>query len=192
MKETRLTRFLVSPRTARKNFQDPSAVSAPDPDLQLLLNSSTVLFLSRNSAVVLKAISLFIDLTPQKLWTKVVSPLLRLSKAERDQQYVAFRTILTLARRAPSLFESKFRHFIVFPLENKLVRNLKLKIMVAIASEANGLDIWRELQVYTLSPERSLVLAAIRAIAELAAKLPTLAETFTTGLMALISKRNGR
>ena len=177
----------------RKNFTDPTDVAdnAQDSDLQLLLSSTAVLFLSRNPAVVLKAIAVYTDLTTPSKWTKVVPPVLRLTKSEREQQYIVLRTILTLARRAPGLFDGKLRHFIVFPLENKLLRNLKLKVIVAIASEANSVEVWRELQVYMHSPERSLVLSAIRAVGELASKLPGMAEVFVTGLMALISKRNG-
>ncbi|KAI9026855.1 adaptin N terminal region-domain-containing protein [Hyaloraphidium curvatum] len=177
-------------RYVRSNFSDPAAAATEDVDITLLLNSTAVLFLSRNPAVVLRAVALYTDLAPQAKWTKVVPPLLRLAKAEREQQFLALRAILSLAFRAPGLFSDRLRHFVVFPLENRPVRDLKLRIMVAAASEANVADVWRELQAYMRSPERELVLAAVKAVGDLAAKLPDMAEIFANGLMGLISKRN--
>lgn len=178
-------------RYARSNFANPNLDSADlDPDLKLLLDGSTSVLYSRNSAIVLAAIDVYTDLVPSTNWSKLIAPILRLLKSEKESQLAGLRAICALSPVSPGLFAGCLRHLIVFPLENRLIRRAKLEAMLAIAQESNALDIWKELQVYLRSPELSLVRDAIRTAGGLGARCPFICSELIPGLMSLISKRN--
>lgn len=71
--------------------------SALDPDHLLLLRSARPLLQSRNSAVVLSVIQLYLAVGPQHEWTaQLVRPLVRLLHSHREIQLIILKNIVTL------------------------------------------------------------------------------------------------
>ena len=97
-------------RYARTQFVNPNLLvggkdgtkggartSALDPDHLLLLRSARPLLQSRNSAVVLSVIQLYLAVGPQHEWTaQLVRPLVRLLHSHREIQLIILKNIVTL------------------------------------------------------------------------------------------------
>ncbi|CAG8433270.1 4151_t:CDS:10 [Diversispora eburnea] len=161
-----------------------------DPDHELLLHSALPLLQSRNSAVVLAVAKLYYHLAPLEEAYKLGKPLVRLLHSHRENQYVVLANIATMAIQRPSLFEPHLQQFFVRSTDPAFIRNLKLEIMILIATENNITGLLRELQEYVKSPNKEFAAAAIQAIGHCAIGMPEMAESCLNGLMRLLWSKN--
>ncbi|KAJ2413671.1 AP-3 complex subunit beta [Coemansia sp. IMI 209128] len=129
--QVELVKLLVA--YARTQFAKPVGDSL-DADHALLLRSVQPLMQSRNSAVVMSAVSAFCHLAPQTLLPVVARPLVRLLKAGRESAYVVLTNIQQIARHSPAMFSPYVRSFYVAAGDPPFTRRLKLQILAAIVS----------------------------------------------------------
>ena len=77
------------------NYLAPQNGKKLDPDHRLLLTAATPLLQSRNSAVVIAVVNLFLDLAPQDEIGIVVQPLISLSSSDRRETKFLATKLLT-------------------------------------------------------------------------------------------------
>ncbi|KAJ2871880.1 AP-3 complex subunit beta [Coemansia aciculifera] len=135
---------------ARTQFAKPVSDSL-DADHALLLRSIQPLMQSRNSAVVMSAVSAFCHLAPQTLLPVVARPLVRLLKAGRESAYAVLTNIQQIVRRSPAMFSPYVRSFYVAASDPPFTRRLKLQILAAIVSSKTVSMMVAEVAGYTQS-----------------------------------------
>jgi len=109
-----------------------------DEDLLLVLKESEYLFLSRNSAVVLSAVSLFFHLAPYEMFLeKTIEPLLRLLSFSSDIQFVVLEFIFVIASMEPNSFVPYISCFFLSERDSQPIREWKLRIMKALVLRAS-------------------------------------------------------
>ena len=81
-------------------FLAPQNGKKLDPDHRLLLTAATPLLQSRNSAVVIAVVNLFLDLAPQNEIGIVVQPLISLSSSDRrETKFLATKLLTQFTRK---------------------------------------------------------------------------------------------
>ncbi|KAJ2893747.1 AP-3 complex subunit beta, partial [Coemansia aciculifera] len=135
---------------ARTQFAKPTGDHL-DGDHALLLRSIQPLMQSRNSAVVMSAVSAFCHLAPQTLLSAVARPLARLLKTGRESAYVVLTNIQQIARHSPAMFSPYVRSFYVAASDPPFTRRLKLQILAAIVSPKTVNLMVTEVAEYTQS-----------------------------------------
>ncbi len=73
----------------------------------------------------------------------------------------------------------------------QFVRLLKLEILTTLANESNISPILREFQEYVKHSDRNFVTQTIQCIGRCAARLNNVTESCLTGLIALMSNKDG-
>ncbi|ODQ52074.1 hypothetical protein SAICODRAFT_8293 [Saitoella complicata NRRL Y-17804] len=174
----------VQPESSRRR--------STDPDLKLLLQLVAPLLLSRNSAVVMAATSIYFYLALPSEMSRVVVPLLSLLRRSPDVQAVALSNISVISQQYASLFSRHHRHFIVWPSDPESVWKLKLEILALVATKDNIKDILPELQRYCTSQDSALSAAAVKAISMCAQAVPSMAEPCLRTLMKHLRSDNER
>ena len=82
---------------------------------RLLLTAATPLLQSRNSAVVIAVINLFLDLAPVEELTIVIQPLVSLATSDRrETKYLSMQLVSQLTVDHPHLIAPYVKHFAVF------------------------------------------------------------------------------
>lgn len=71
------------------------------------------------------------------------------------------------------------------------IKLLKLEILTNLATQINITDILREFQTYINSNDKDFVAATIQAIGQCAASIKEVSDTCLTGLVHLLSNRDG-
>ncbi|KAJ2259745.1 AP-3 complex subunit beta [Coemansia sp. RSA 376] len=135
---------------ARTQFAKPVSDSL-DADHALLLRSIQPLMQSRNSAVVMSAVSAYCHLAPLTLLPVVARPLVRLLKAGRESAYAVLTNIQQIARHSPGMFSPYVRSFYVAASDPSFTRRLKLQILAAIVSPKTVSMMVAEVAGYTQS-----------------------------------------
>ena len=138
-----------------------------DPDHRLALRSSLPLLKSRNSGVVLGVCTLHYYCGTRGAATGATlgRALVRILRNRREIQYVVLKSIATMAAERPSMFAPFLNDFFVKGTDARFNRELKLEILVSLATPENVTPILRELQTYVKSNDRSFVCDAIAATA---------------------------
>ncbi|KAJ3127735.1 AP-3 complex subunit beta-2 [Nowakowskiella sp. JEL0407] len=174
-------------KTEQKSVPQKIVTGQLDADLSLLLQSSSSLLTSRNSMVILSVARLHVLLAPKYEHYKVIKPLIRILRTSREERYVILANIVTMCEANQALFAPYTHEFIVFAGEPKFIRELKIQVLVLIASSENLTLILRELKDYTKMPDSDWNICAIKAIGRLSLKMHSCARQFLDILMDLIS-----
>ncbi|EGB09559.1 hypothetical protein AURANDRAFT_24528 [Aureococcus anophagefferens] len=163
-----------------------------DPDHRLALRSSLPLLKSRNSGVVLGVCTLHYYCGTRGAATGATlgRALVRILRNRREIQYVVLKSIATMAAERPSMFAPFLNDFFVKGTDARFNRELKLEILVSLATPENVTPILRELQTYVKSNDRSFVCDAIAATGRVADAQPAVADDVVGGLLALIAAYN--
>mmetsp|Transcript_27495 Transcript_27495/g.38256 ORF Transcript_27495/g.38256 Transcript_27495/m.38256 type:complete len:840 (+) Transcript_27495:106-2625(+) len=168
--------------------EDYDFLMAPkmDPDHRLLLDVTSSLLQSRNSAVVLAVATLYFYCAPDSEVVRVGRPLTRIAKGNPEAQFIVLQNIASMAAKRPGIFSSYANEFFVHSTDPLYVRKLKLEILTYLAGEGNINSILRELDSYVHREESSFVVDAIQAIGKCAMQISDVTESCMYGLMALI------
>ncbi|CAH9097536.1 unnamed protein product [Cuscuta europaea] len=168
---------------------DPSCfTSAKDnDDVKILLQCTSPLLWSRNSAVVLAAAGVHWIMAPKGELGRIVKPLLFLLRSSNASRYVVLCNIQVFAKTMPSLFLSHFEDFFISPTDSYQIKFLKLEILSLIATESSTPSIFQEFQDYVRDPDRRFAADSVAAIGLCAQRLPNIANTCVEGLLTLIS-----
>ena len=202
-------------RYAKTQFLDPNAkltdssediMTTLDPDHRLLLRNSKPLFQSRNSAVVMAVVQLYLEIAPYpEITSIIVKPLIRLLHSHNETRLIVLSCILTLTGPAPAfesnstcrpsfkpLFEPFLKSFFVKSGDSTQLKILKLKILTNLCGSSNIPLILREFQAYinNYQGDMEFVSAIIKAIGRCASRVKEVAPLCLNSLISLLSSSN--
>lgn len=132
-----------------------------------------------NSAVVMATAKLFLHYTlgfeqqhAQVLET-LKDPLQTLIQGrETEVVYAVLSNFLVLAQRYPLAFSQLFPEFFCRYEDPSYLKALKIEVLIAIADQTNAYDIAEEMTQYVKDSDEDLARAAIRAVGQIALKVP--------------------
>ncbi|WOH12388.1 hypothetical protein DCAR_0831891 [Daucus carota subsp. sativus] len=178
---------------SQMNFEDkgafqsglPKFTSAKNDDVKILLQCTSPLLWSHNSAVILAAAGLHWIMAPKEDLRRIVKPLLFILRSSSASAYVALCNIQVFAKAMPSLFASYSEDFFICSSDTYQIKALKLEILSNIATESSIPVIFQEFQDYVRDSDRRFAADTVAAIGLCAQRLPNVANTCLEGLLAL-------
>lgn len=154
-------------------------------DVKILLQCTSPLLWSYNSAVVLAAAGVHWIMAPKENIIKIVKPLLFLLRSSSSSKYVVLCNIQVFAKAMPSLFSSYYEDFFISSLDSYRTKTLKLEILSTIVTQSSISSIFLEFQDYIRDPDRRFAADTVAAIGLCAKKLPDVANTCLEALLFL-------
>lgn len=155
-------------------------------DVKLLLQCTSPLLWSHNSAVVLAAAGVHWIMSPKEDVKRIVKPLLFILRSSGASKYVVLCNIQVFAKALPHLFVPHYEDFFVSSSDSYQSKALKLEILSSIVTESSISSVFKEFQDYIRYPDRRFAADTVAAIGLCARKLPKMANTCVEGLLALI------
>ncbi|KAG8929188.1 AP-3 complex subunit beta [Tulasnella sp. 417] len=195
-------------RYARKMLSRPPSLSAPegsseanegqssheneeiDPDLELLLTSASPLLQSRNPAVVMSVSRTIYYVAPANERWKFVLPLLRLLHSSKEVERVALENLRVIAQASPEMLRPHISRLYIRSSDITQVKQVKLRILVALITSDNAQDLLREFKDYVVDTDDKLVSDAVWAIGQCALKAPDVSSSCLSALTMLIRSSN--
>lgn len=162
-----------------------------DPDHRLLLRQTKPLLQSRNASVVMIVAQLYHHIAPRNEVNMVAKALIRLLRSHKEVQSVVLTNIASMSTQRKSIFEPYLKSFFVRTSDPTHIKLLKLEILTNLATGATISVILREFQTYISSNDKKFVAATIQAIGRCAASITEVTETCLSGLVHLLSNRDG-
>lgn len=157
-------------------------------DVKLLLQCTSPLLWSHNSAVVLAAAGVHWIMSPKEDVKRIVKPLLFILRSSGASKYVVLCNIQVFAKALPHLFVPHYEDFFVSSSDSYQSKALKLEILSSIVTESSISSVFKEFQDYSRDPDRRFAADTVAAIGLCARKLPKMANTCVEGLLALIGQ----
>ncbi|CAN8279442.1 unnamed protein product [Cochlearia groenlandica] len=164
--------------------------SADNEDVKILLQCTSPLLWSNNSAVVLAAAGVQWIMAPLEDVKRIVKPLLFLLRSSSASKYVVLCNILVFAKAAPSLFASHFEDFFICSSDVYQVKAHKLEMLSLIATTSSISSILREFEDYIKDPDRAFAADTVAAIGLCVKRLPTIPTACLDGLLALVRQES--
>lgn len=155
-------------------------------DVKLLLQCTSPLLWSHNSAVVLAVAGVHWIMSPKEDVKRIVKPLLFILRSSGASKYVVLCNIQVFAKALPHLFVPHYEDFFVSSSDSYQSKALKLEILSSIVTESSISSVFKEFQDYIRYPDRRFAADTVAAIGLCARKLPKMANTCVEGLLALI------
>ncbi|KAH9766702.1 AP3-complex subunit beta-A [Citrus sinensis] len=155
-------------------------------DVKLLLQCTSPLLWSHNSAVVLAAAGVHWIMSPKEDIKRIVKPLLFILRSSGASKYVVLCNIQVFAKALPHLFVPHYEDFFVSSSDSYQSKALKLEILSSIVTESSISSVFKEFQDYIRDPDRRFAADTVAAIGLCARRLPKMANTCVEGLLALI------
>eukprot|EP00268_Persea_americana_P062345 TRINITY_DN7988_c0_g2_i2.p1 TRINITY_DN7988_c0_g2~~TRINITY_DN7988_c0_g2_i2.p1 ORF type:complete len:1155 (+),score=214.18 TRINITY_DN7988_c0_g2_i2:152-3616(+) len=166
-------------------FDSAIFMSGQNSDVKVLLQCTSPLLWSQNSAVVLAAAGVHWIMAAKEDVMKIVKPLLFLLRSSPTSKYVVLCNIHVFAKAMPTLFVSYFEDFFICCSDSYQMKALKLEILSTIATDSSIPFIFQEFQDYIKDPDRRFVADTVAAIGLCAQRLPNVVSTCLEGLLAL-------
>ncbi|KAL9418434.1 hypothetical protein AB3S75_036403 [Citrus x aurantiifolia] len=157
-------------------------------DVKLLLQCTSPLLWSHNSAVVLAVAGVHWIMSPKEDVKRIVKPLLFILRSSGASKYVVLCNIQVFAKALPHLFVPHYEDFFVSSSDSYQSKALKLEILSSIVTESSISSVFKEFQDYIRYPDRRFAADTVAAIGLCARKLPKMANTCVEGLLALIGQ----
>ncbi|KAB5538800.1 hypothetical protein DKX38_016333 [Salix brachista] len=154
-------------------------------EVKILLQGTSPLLWSNNSAVVVAAAGVHWIMAPREEVKRIVKPLLFLLRSSSTSKYVVLCNIQVFAKAMPSLFSPYFEDFFVVSSDSYQIKALKLEIICSIATDSSISSIFKEFQDHIRDPDRRFAADAVAAIGLCAKQIPNMARTCLEGLLAL-------
>ena len=163
-----------------------------DPDHRLILKSSLPLLKSRNSGVVLGVCTLhyYCGTQSEAVMKQVGKSLVRISRNQREVQYVVLHAINIMARDRPEMFRPFLSDFFVKATDSIFNRLLKLEILTSLSCKENIKRILRELEIYLKDPNVEFVCTTVTAVGRVVDTDRTQADNCMEGIMQLLILTN--
>ncbi|GAU29397.1 hypothetical protein TSUD_32040 [Trifolium subterraneum] len=154
--------------------------------VKILLQCTSPLLWSHNSAVVLAAAGVHWIMAPKEDVKRIVKPLVFVLRSSPASRYVVLCNIQVFAKAMPSLFAPHYEDFFIYSADSYQIKELKLEILSIIASDSSISFILKEFQDYIRDPDRRFAANTVAAIGLCAQRLPKMANTCLEGLLTLI------
>lgn len=162
-----------------------------DADHRLLLRQTKPLLQSRNASVVMTVAQLYHHVAPRNEVAIVAKALIRLLRSHKEVQSVVLTCIASMSTQRKSIFDAYMKSFFVRTSDATHIKLLKLEILTNLANETSITIILREFQTYISSNDKEFVAATIQAIGRCASSIAEVTETCLSGLVLLLSNRDG-
>ncbi|XP_038890244.1 AP3-complex subunit beta-A isoform X2 [Benincasa hispida] len=160
--------------------------SKENDDIRILLQCTSPLLWSNNSAVVLAAAGVHWIMAPRENIKRIVKPLVFLLRSCDAAKYVVLCNIQVFAKAMPSLFAPHYEDFFICSSDSYQVKALKLEILSSITTDSSILSIFNEFQDYIRNPNRRFAADTVAAIGLCAGRLPKIAKMCLDRLLSLI------
>lgn len=181
-----------SDNSTSKSSKSPKKITYTlDTDHRLLLRQTKPLLQSRNASVVMTVAQLYHHIAPRTEVHVVAKALIRLLRSYKEVQSVVLTCIASMSTQRKSIFEPYLKSFFVRTSDPTHIKLLKLDILTNLATETSISVILREFQTYISSNDKDFVAATIQAIGRCAASIKEVTETCLSGLVHLLSNRDG-
>lgn len=177
--------------TSKQRTYPSSSSYHVDLDHRLLLRQTKPLLQSRNASVVMAVAQLYHHVAPRNEVQLIAKALIRLLRSHKEVQSVVLTCIASMSTKRKAIFEPHIKSFFVRTSDPTHIKLLKLDILTNLASASTIALILREFQTYISSNDRSFVAATIQAIGRCAASIKEVTETCLSGLVHLLSNRDG-
>ncbi|KAL6969375.1 hypothetical protein U1Q18_029088 [Sarracenia purpurea var. burkii] len=115
-------------------------------DVKILLQCTSPLLWSQNSAVVLAAAAVHWIMGPREDLKRIVKPLLFVLRSSNASKYVVLCNIQVFAKATPHIFSSYFEDFFISSSDPYQIKALKLEILSSIATDSSISVIFQEFQ----------------------------------------------
>eukprot|EP01083_Nonionella_stella_P193301 714077_1 len=158
-----------------------------DPDHKLILTSTENLLYSKNSSVVLGVVVLYHYLAPTYECKKCIPFLMHFLYSSTEVQCVILANISTISASRPALFAPYMKNFYVLSTDSQSSRELKLDILVNLATSSSIKMILNEFKFYIKEPNQLFVSATIEAIGRCAFRVNDFSDICLKELVALVS-----
>ncbi|XP_051121895.1 AP3-complex subunit beta-A [Andrographis paniculata] len=175
---------LVNRESLGLDYSHATSAKSND-DVKILLQCTSPLLWSSNSAVVLAAAGIHWIMAPKEDIRKIVKPLLFLLRSSYSSKYVVLCNIQVFAKAMPYLFSPYFEDFFINCSDSYQLKTLKLEILSSIATDSSISSILLEFQDYIRDPDRKFAADTAAAIGLCAKRLPNVANTCLEGLLFL-------
>eukprot|EP00300_Choanocystis_sp_HF-7_P040041 c6447_g1_i1.p1 GENE.c6447_g1_i1~~c6447_g1_i1.p1 ORF type:complete len:738 (-),score=203.98 c6447_g1_i1:33-2246(-) len=136
-------------------------------------------FRNANSALVMAATKVFLNISQslpnihEQVLVRLKTPLITLMTSGSDESaYAVLSHLKLLAKRNPDVFTQEYKHFFCRGNDLSCVKQLKVDVLVDVASAINVGDIISELSEYVTDVDVSISRHSIRAIGRIASRLP--------------------
>ncbi|KAL2317227.1 hypothetical protein Fmac_031103 [Flemingia macrophylla] len=175
--------------------------------VKILLQCTSPLLWSNNSAVVLAAAGVHWIMASKEHIKLIVKPLLFLLRSSPASRYVVLCNIQVFAKAMPSLFAPHYQDFFICSSDSYQIKALKLDILSSIATDSSISLIYKEFQFYLVSmckmdrmirgistfssytdPDRRFAADTVAAIGLCAQRLPKMATSCLEGLLTLVGQ----
>lgn len=147
-----------------------------------------------NSAVVLATTKVFLAFTAQtpeiqhQVYERLRTPLITLASASAPEVgYVVLQHLRAIVQRAPAVFASEFKTFFCKFSDPAATQHIKLSILPIVASESTYGEIVSELSEYVNDVNTVTAQRAVRAIGDLALRLPVAVDAVVTALLDVLA-----
>ncbi|TQD85157.1 hypothetical protein C1H46_029245 [Malus baccata] len=158
-------------------------------DVKILLQCTSPLLWSNNSAVVLAAAGVHWIMAPVEDLKRIVKPLLFVLRSSNASKYVVLCNIQVLAKAIPSLFSPYFEDFFICSSDSYQIKALKLDMLAYIATDSSISFILKEFQDYIRDPDRRFAADTVARIGICAPRLPEMSNPCLEFLLALTRQR---
>ena len=167
-------------------------VPADDDELFGIMNLLDGCLKVAHSGVVLATVSAFIALTKskpelqQQVFLRLKTPLLTImASSSHEVAYAVLAHVVLVVERAPGVFDDEYKQFFCKYTEPTAVKSYKLSVLPRVASAANAREVVSELSEYVSGVDTELARAAVRAIGEIALRVPSAVESVIESLLEL-------
>eukprot|EP01012_Entosiphon_sulcatum_P006984 TRINITY_DN1343_c0_g1_i1.p1 TRINITY_DN1343_c0_g1~~TRINITY_DN1343_c0_g1_i1.p1 ORF type:complete len:781 (+),score=192.30 TRINITY_DN1343_c0_g1_i1:288-2345(+) len=164
-----------------------------DKEMFAIMNLLEELLKASNSAVILSCTNVFLTLTQnnsdihKQVYQRLKEPLLTLfSTSALETSYACLCHIRLLVSRQPEVFAPAYKDFYLRYNDPSYVRLVKLEILVCITNEKNAKEIVDELSAFATDIQVDTSRAAIKALGQIALKLPSAADDCTKYFLEML------
>ncbi|GFY82172.1 protein affected trafficking 2 [Actinidia rufa] len=154
-------------------------------DVKILLQCTSPLLWSHNSAVVLAAAGFHWIMAPKEDVKRIVKPLLFVLRSSNASKYVVLCNIQVFAKVMPYVFSPYYEDFFICSSDSYQIKALKLEILSSIATDSSILVIFQEFQDYVRDPDRRFAADTVAAIGLCVRRLPKVSDMCLGWLLAL-------
>lgn len=172
----------------------PSGEKAED-ETFAIMNLLDPILRTSNSSAVLATMKCFIHLLSdlpdmhENLYLRTKDPILTLISCGMSEiQYVVLKHVELLLNISVAVkgYQSEYRHFFLRHNEPGYVKHLKLKLISTLATDYNAHAIAEELREYVTDVDEQVGRLSVRAIANIAVKVKSVAKDLTSSLIEFI------
>lgn len=160
-------------------------------DHLMLIHAAKRLLQSPNSAVVLAAVAYLFYCAPTQHVASVAKPLVRLLYDGPTSAEIALTTILTIVAVHQHVFVPHLSHFYVRKSDTLVVKQLKLQVLCALASQSNAELVLNELASYSGSPDNEFASTAVKTMGRTAMQNEAIIPMCLVTLLRLMSRAKG-